>query len=44
MHRIIELASHTREELLDLTDRVRRIVEVSGERDGLVAAEGGMKW
>ena len=35
MRRIIELASHAREELIDITDRVRRIVEASGVRDGL---------
>ena len=35
MHTIIELASHEREELLDITDRVRQIVEASGVRDGL---------
>ena len=35
MRTIIELASHTREELLDITDRVRQIVGASGVRDGL---------
>jgi len=29
MRTIIELASHTREELPDITDRVRRIVEAT---------------
>jgi secondary thiamine-phosphate synthase enzyme len=37
MRQIIELSTHKREELLDITDRVRRIVEDSGVRDGLCA-------
>ena len=32
---MIELASSEREVLIDLTDRVRRIVEESGVRDGI---------
>jgi thiamine phosphate synthase YjbQ (UPF0047 family) len=44
MRTLIALASHQREELLDITDRVHRIVEESGVRDGLVAAEGALKW
>ena len=35
MRTLIDLASHTREELIDNTARVRRIVEVSGVHDGL---------
>lgn len=35
MRTIIELVSQQREELLDITDRVRRIVEASGVRDGI---------
>jgi secondary thiamine-phosphate synthase enzyme len=35
MRTIIELSSHQREELVDITDRVRRIAEGSGVRDGL---------
>ena len=37
MRQIIELSTHKREELLDITDRVRRIVEDSGVHDGLCA-------
>jgi secondary thiamine-phosphate synthase enzyme len=37
MHQIIELSTRKREELLDITDRVRRIVEDSDVRDGLCA-------
>ena len=40
MRRIIELETHSREELLDITDRARMVVKVaveSGVRDGLVA-------
>jgi secondary thiamine-phosphate synthase enzyme len=37
MRQIIELSTHEREELLDITDRVRRIVEDSGVSDGLCA-------
>ena len=37
MRQIIELSTYKREELLDITDRVRRIVEDSGMRDGLCA-------
>jgi secondary thiamine-phosphate synthase enzyme len=37
MRQIIELSTHKREELLDITDRVRRIVEDSDVRDGLCA-------
>jgi len=35
MRALIALSSQTREALLDITDRVRRIVEESGVRDGL---------
>jgi secondary thiamine-phosphate synthase enzyme len=35
MRQVIELSTHKREELLDITDRVRRIVEESGVRSGL---------
>jgi secondary thiamine-phosphate synthase enzyme len=35
MRAIIELSTLKREELIDITDRVRRIVERSGIRDGL---------
>jgi secondary thiamine-phosphate synthase enzyme len=35
MRTIIELNSNQREELVDITDRVRRIAEGSGVRDGL---------
>jgi secondary thiamine-phosphate synthase enzyme len=37
MRQIIELSTRKREELLDITDRVRRIVEDSDVRDGLCA-------
>lgn len=37
MRQIIELSTYKREELLDITDRVRRIVEDSGVRAGLCA-------
>lgn len=37
MHAIIELSTERREELVDITDRVRRIVRDSGVRDGLCA-------
>jgi secondary thiamine-phosphate synthase enzyme len=37
MRQVIELSTHKREELLDITDRVRRIVEESGVRSGLCA-------
>ncbi len=42
MRTIIELATGKREELVDVTDRVRRIVRDSGVRDGLcvVYAQG----
>ena len=35
MREIIELTTHRREELIDITDRVRRLVEGSGVRNGL---------
>jgi secondary thiamine-phosphate synthase enzyme len=35
MREIIELSTHGHEELLDITDRVRQLVERSGVRDGL---------
>jgi secondary thiamine-phosphate synthase enzyme len=37
MRQVIELSTHKREELLDITDHVRRIVEDSGVSDGLCA-------
>ena len=37
MREVIELSTETREELIDITDRVRRIVKDSGVRDGLCA-------
>ncbi|UCH49365.1 MAG: YjbQ family protein [Betaproteobacteria bacterium] len=37
MRAIIELSTNEREELIDITDRVRRIVEDSGICDGLCA-------
>jgi len=37
MYAIIELSTERREELVDITDRVRRIVRDSGVRDGLCA-------
>lgn len=35
MREIIELTTHQREELVDITDRVRGFAEASGVRDGL---------
>ena len=37
MRKIIELSTHKHEELLDITERVRRIVEGSGVKNGLCA-------
>jgi len=37
MHRTIELSTGNHEELIDITDRVRRVVEESGVADGLCA-------
>ena len=37
MRQIIELSTHKREELVDITDRVRKVVASSGVRDGLCA-------
>jgi len=37
MRATIELSTREREELIDITDRVRRVVEDSGVRDGLCA-------
>lgn len=37
MREIIELSTQTREELIDITARVRQIVKDSGVRDGLCA-------
>jgi secondary thiamine-phosphate synthase enzyme len=37
MRQIIELGTHQREELVDITARVRAVVAASGMRDGLVA-------
>ena len=37
MRHIIEIESHAREELIDITDEVRAVVRDCGMRDGLVA-------
>lgn len=37
MHETIRFETHTREELVDITERVRAVVQASGIRDGLVA-------
>ena len=37
MRQIIELQTTRREELIDITDQVRAVVDASGVRDGLVA-------
>ena len=37
MHSIIELSTREHEELIDITDRVRKIVDDSGVQDGLCA-------
>ncbi len=37
MRHIIEIETHAREELIDITDKVRAVVRDCGVRDGLVA-------
>jgi secondary thiamine-phosphate synthase enzyme len=37
MRKIIELSTHQREELVDITQQVAAVVADSGVRDGLVA-------
>jgi secondary thiamine-phosphate synthase enzyme len=37
MRHIIELSTRQREELIDITDRVRSVAAASGVRDGLIA-------
>ncbi len=37
MHKLVEFQTHHREELVDITDAVREVVEASGTRNGLVS-------